>query len=192
MPERRSGVLLHISSLPNQWGIGDFGPEAYHFIDWLEMTGQSFWQILPLTYPDSTRSPYTSTSANAIYSQFLNPEMLWRSGFLNDEDWNTCVQARNAKSPDARGQALSFAYEKWKKEEDHTDFKTFCHVHNYWLHDTALFMTIHDRYSGAWYDFPNGLRNREPEQFHVGKQDRPMRYFDLNLNSMFYFHNGRI
>ena len=163
MPERRSGVLLHISSLPSQWGIGDFGPEAYRFIDWLEMTGQSFWQILPLTYPDSTKSPYTSPSANAIYFQFLNPEMLWRSGFLSEEDWKTCVLARKAKSPDARGQALSFAYEKWKKEEDHTNFDNFCQLHNYWLHDTALFMTIHDRHSGAWYNFPKGLRNREPE-----------------------------
>ena len=115
MPERKSGILLHVSSLPGSWGTGDFGPEAYRFIDWLEMSGQSFWQILPLNYPDSTRSPYTSLSANAIYFQFLNPEMLWKSGLLNDEDWNTCVLARNAKSPDARGQALSFAYEKWKK-----------------------------------------------------------------------------
>lgn len=163
MADRRSGILLHVSSLPNSWGSGDFGPEAYRFIDWLESTGQSLWQILPLTYPDNTRSPYTSLSANAIYFQFLNPEMLRRSGLINDEDWQTCLLALKAKSPDARGQAMSFAYENWKQQADHSGFEAFCKVHEYWLHDTALFMTIHDRNTGTWYDFPPGLRDRDPQ-----------------------------
>ena len=163
MADRRSGILMHISSLPSQWGSGDFGPEAFRFIDWLESTGQSLWQILPLTYPDDTRSPYTSLSANAIYFQFLSPEMLWRSGLINDEDWQTCLLALKANSPDARGQAMSFAYENWKIRSDHSEFEAFCDLHKYWLHNTALFMTIHDRYFDTWYDFPIGLRDREQE-----------------------------
>lgn len=163
MADRISGILLHVSSLPSEWGSGDFGPEAYRFIDWLEATEQSLWQILPLTYPDNTRSPYTSTSANAIYFQYLNPEMLWTSGLLSDEDWNTCKLARDAKSPDARGQAISFAFETWKKQKNHEAFEQFCKTHAYWLHDTAIFMTIHDHVGSSWYDFPTGLRDRDPE-----------------------------
>jgi 4-alpha-glucanotransferase len=179
MAERRSGVLMHVSSFPSQWGSGDFGPEAYRFIDWLESTEQTLWQILPLTYPDNTGSPYTSLSANAIYFQFLNPEMLWTSGYISDEERNTCILARNAKSPDARGQAMSFAFEKWKRQEDHSDFDIFCKTHEYWLHDTALFMTIHDRHAGTWYDFPSGLRDREPaaiEEWETRQSDAILRF----------------
>ena len=170
MSNRLSGVLMHVSSLPSKWGSGDFGPEAYKFVDWLEKTKQSLWQILPLTYPDSTKSPYTSLSANAIYFQFLNPEMLWRTGFISDEEWSTCKLALNAKSPDARGQAMSFAYENWKNQQDHRDFNAFCEVHEYWLHDTALFVTLHDRYIGTWYDFPENLRNRDSEALSLWEE----------------------
>ncbi len=161
MPERISGVLLHVSSLPSLWGKGDFGPDAYHFIDWLEKTGQSLWQLLPLTYPDHTGSPYASPSANAINPAFISPDMLRKAELLSDADWDICIQARETGTHDVRRQAFVLAYQNWKQYPRKEEFETFCNVHAYWLHNTALFMTLQDIYQGTWYDFPVGLRNRD-------------------------------
>lgn len=161
MPERRSGVLMHVSSFPNTWGKGDFGPAAYRFVDWLEESNQTLWQILPLTFPDNTGSPYTSLSANAIYTGFISPEKLRESGLISDADWNSLVENM---SPEFRELAIDLAFKKWLTIEDKSDFERFCEQHNYWLHDAALFMTLHDHYKSSWYDFPQALRNRDKNE----------------------------
>ncbi len=160
MPDRTSGILMHISSFPNKWGRGDFGPEAYRFVDWLEKAGQSLWQTLPLTFPDDTGSPYTSLSANAIYRGFISPEKLLSSGLLSEADWDFFIKddPHNVKE-----KALLLAYENWLKKEDKSEFDHFCREHAYWLHDAALFMTIHDHYQSSWYDFPRDLRDRDDQ-----------------------------
>lgn len=163
MPERSSGLLLHISSLPSAWGKGDFGMESYKFIDWLERTEQSLWQILPLTYPDMTGSPYASPSANAINPDFVSPDMLRKDGLLNDDEWEYCQWVRDGDVHDVRQQAFMLAYVNWKNRPDDDEFTVFCNDHSYWLDDTALFMTIREYFPGSWYDFPEGLRNRDKE-----------------------------
>ena len=160
MPERNSGILLHVTSLPSDWGKGDFGPQAYAFIDWLAATGQSLWQILPLTIPDMTGSPYASPSANAIDPEFVSPDLLCREGLLSEREWEYCRWVLEGNVPDARRQAFSLAYLNWKKRGEERAFGEFCRRHAYWLEDTALFMTIKDLHPGSWYDFPEALRNR--------------------------------
>ena len=160
MADRTSGILMHISSFPNKWGRGDFGPEAYRFVDWLEKTGQSLWQILPLTYPDDTGSPYTSLFANAIYSGFISPEILLKAGLLSEADWDSFIDGDKKK---VKEKAFSLAYKNWLKIEDKNDFDHFCREHIYWLDDAALFMTIHDHSRSTWYDFPQGLRDRHKD-----------------------------
>ncbi|MEA3391535.1 MAG: 4-alpha-glucanotransferase [Candidatus Marinimicrobia bacterium] len=157
MPDRTSGILMHISSFPSKWGSGDFGPEAYRFVDWLEKAGQSLWQTLPLTFPDDTGSPYTSFSANAIYSGFISPEMLRKAGLLGEADWDSFIDEDKSE---VKEKAFSLAYGNWLKKEDKTAFDHFCREHAYWLDDTAIFMTIHDHCRSTWYDFPRGLRDR--------------------------------
>lgn len=156
MSERLSGVLMHVSSFPNKWGRGDFGPEAYKFVDWLEKTKQSLWQILPLTYPDETGSPYTSLSANAIYSGFISPEKLYEQEYLTHEEWKYIIDyAQNVKK-----ESFQLAFNNWKCRGDRRKFDEFCKIHAYWLEDAALFMTLHDSFQNTWYDFPRGLRDR--------------------------------
>jgi 4-alpha-glucanotransferase len=81
---RSSGTLLHVTSLPSPYGIGDFGPSAYDFAQFLADTGQSIWQILPLnpTTPGMGNSPYSSPSAFAGNSMLISPVVLVREGYL--------------------------------------------------------------------------------------------------------------
>ena len=85
--ERTSGVLLHISSLPNKFGIGSFGQSAYDFVDFLVQSGQTYWQILPLTTTSYGDSPYQSFSAFAGNTHFIDFDLLVKDGYLKDSDF---------------------------------------------------------------------------------------------------------
>lgn len=91
MRKRGSGVLLHITSLPSPYGIGDLGPWARRFADFLSETRQSYWQILPLspTAPVYGNSPYSSISTFAGNTLLISPEMLVRDGFLAQKEANS-------------------------------------------------------------------------------------------------------
>lgn len=86
MFERSSGVLMHISSLPSEYGIGDFGKKAYEFVDFLNETGQKLWQILPLGPTGYGDSPYQSYSAFAGNFLFIDMEEFVREGYITDEN----------------------------------------------------------------------------------------------------------
>ena len=88
MSERKSGLLLHISSLPSGFGIGDLGPGAYRFADFLQRSRQTYWQILPINPTDhiSAHSPYSSLSAFAANILFISPQLLIDEGLLDDSD----------------------------------------------------------------------------------------------------------
>src|SRR5919199_2917825 len=84
--KRSSGILLHPTSLPGRFGIGDLGGEAYRFVDWLGAAGQTFWQIMPLGPTGYGDSPYSSFSAFAGNTNLVSPEKLVESGLLADSD----------------------------------------------------------------------------------------------------------
>ena len=88
MKRRASGILLHITSLPSKFGVGDLGPSAYEFVDFLDRAGQSFWQVLPLAPTDSYRgnSPYSSLSAFAGNPLLISPELLVNDGLLEAKE----------------------------------------------------------------------------------------------------------
>ena len=86
--ERGSGILMHISSLPNQFGIGSFGKEAYDFVDFLVEAKQKYWQILPLCPTSFGDSPYQSPSSFALNPYFIDLVRLESQGFLNHEDYS--------------------------------------------------------------------------------------------------------
>jgi 4-alpha-glucanotransferase len=85
---RSSGVQLHITSLPSKYGIGDFGPEAYKFADFLTKAGQNYWQVLPLNQVSSkyNYSPYSGLSAFAGNVLLISPELLYQRGLLTKKD----------------------------------------------------------------------------------------------------------
>ncbi|MGD0078908.1 MAG: 4-alpha-glucanotransferase [Sedimentisphaerales bacterium] len=89
--KRKSGLLLHITSLPGKFGIGDLGPEAYKFADFLAESKQRVWQILPLNPPAGPRySPYNSFSAFAGNTALISPEILYREGLLTKMEIQEC------------------------------------------------------------------------------------------------------
>jgi len=166
--KRGAGVLLHITSLPSLYGIGDFGEGAYRFVDFLAEAKQKFWQILPLN-PTATvlgNSPYSSVSAFAGNTIFLSPELLVRDGLLsrgdadshpsfpnNHVDYHTVTEYKN--------RILRLAFQKFGHRAD-KDFQKFCKDNAAWLDDYSLFLALKENFNGvAWNDWPAEVRDRK-------------------------------
>lgn len=148
--ERKSGVLLHPTSLPSVYGIGDFGAEARRFVDTLEEAGQSLWQILPLVPIGYGNSPYQSTSAFAGNILLNSPDELVEMGLLTTEDLGE-IPAFDKERVDYDAvkayklPLLHKAYETFcaKANEDmQADFAAFCEKQDAWLSDFALFTAL--------------------------------------------------
>jgi 4-alpha-glucanotransferase len=172
MVERGSGILLHITCLPSSYGIGDLGPEAYQFADFLRQSRQRFWQILPLnpTNTASGNSPYSSHSAFAGNPLLISPEFLVEEEFLSSSDIDSSFPfQRNRVDYRAvsqyKGRILQLAYEKNKARiERDSGFERFCHEHSHWLDDYALFVVLKEHFDGrVWSEWPVDLRDRQDQ-----------------------------
>ncbi len=166
---RGSGILLHITSLPSPFGIGDLGPGAYKFIDFLVETKQSYWQILPLnpTSPVLGNSPYNSPSAFAGNPLLISPELLVKRGFISAADLNPGysfdgerVDYENVAK--YKEDILRIAFEKNKnKFVTDSEFERFCDFNSYWLEDYALFISLKESFENvAWTKWPEEIRDR--------------------------------
>ena len=146
--KRRSGILLHPTSLPSVYGIGDFGENARMFVDKLEQSGQTLWQILPLCPIGSGNSPYQSTSAFAGNILLISPDDLVKDGFLEKEDLGEvpCFDTKRVDY-DAVKQyklpLLKLAYTRFQKDQSKQNaFTQYCEQNAYWLEDYALFTAL--------------------------------------------------
>ena len=162
---KKSGVLLHLSSLPSKHGIGTLGYEAYKFIDFLKKSGQSFWQMLPLVPIGEGNSPYKSTSCYAGEILYIDLDMLVKEGLLSEKDipekqfeGNADYEAvRKFKLPLIKKAAANF-------DTDNKDYNIFLEENKDWLHDYALFMAISNECrSESIKDFDDNLKYRIPE-----------------------------
>lgn len=169
LKKRGSGILIHITSLPSPYGIGDFGPEAYKFVDFLSETDQRFWQILPLTLtsPAYGNSPYSSFSALAGNTLLISPERMVNNLFLSESDISDTPHFQdNRVDYDTvikyKERILNRAYEKNREKLAALhDFQSFCAANSYWLDDYALFISIKDHLKGIeWGKWPVDLRDR--------------------------------
>jgi len=170
MKNRGSGILLHITSLPSSYGIGDLGPAAYRFADFLVEANQSFWQILPLspTYTAMGHSPYSSHSAFAGNPLLISPELLVREGYLKSADVSKppFLPARYVDFETVilhKKKLLQTAWERNKKRlRNDPEFSHFCHEHEPWLDDFSLFMALKEHFNEMdWGNWPPELRDRE-------------------------------
>lgn len=172
MNERGSGVLLHLTSLSSPFGIGDFGPGAYRFADFLAQGKQSYWQVLPLNPTEliSGNSPYSSISAFAGNPLLISPEILVESGFLKKEDLQETPSFPQHRCDYAsvipfKNRLWRQAYERFKNNpKGKKSYEEFCSQHGHWLDDFALFVVIKNHSQGkAWGEWEKGLRDRDPK-----------------------------
>ncbi len=165
--DRKSGILLHISSLPSQHGIGDLGQEAYYFVDKLEKMGQAYWQILPTNEPNLSNSPYDTSSAFAQNPMFINLDSLVKDGLLLDIDIRPIdvlhsskinfVKLKNWKSPLLLKAAKAF--QKKYKSNQSNDFIFFCKMNEYWLDNYAVYKVLKSKNNNLpWFKWDNDLK----------------------------------
>jgi 4-alpha-glucanotransferase len=173
-PARKSGILMHISSLPGEFGIGDFGPGAKQFVDFLHRTGQRYWQILPLSVTEKATlySPYSSASAFAGNRLFIDPYRLVRDGLLRTSSLHKYrYKAKNrVKFKTAARAKLAFIGEAFRSfktgsnENLKHSYLAFLEKERYWLDDFALFSCLRDQFSDQpWNEWPAEYRNRDPK-----------------------------
>lgn len=181
--KRAAGILLHPSSLPGEYGIGDLGKESYDFIDFLVETGQKLWQTLPLGPTGYGNSPYACYSAFAGNTLLISPELLLEDGYLDKEDLKHLPDF--SKDKVEYGKVIEFKNEIFKKafqnfktrltEKDKNAFFTFCDNNDYWLQDFAVFMAVKEYYERkakdegvenkvkTWVDWDKDLVARTPQ-----------------------------
>lgn len=164
---RKAGVLLHPTSLPSPYGVGDFGKNAYKFIDILHKAKQKIWQILPLGPVDFFGfSPYQSPSAFAGNPLLIDLEDLVERKLLTKKDIETDEPSEtNTANFDKawlfKRECLKKAYETFKKKKP-ADYKEFLDKEQYWLNDFALFQAIKEHYHGeSWVKWPKEIRKRD-------------------------------
>ncbi|MFY9545931.1 MAG: 4-alpha-glucanotransferase [Candidatus Methanoculleus thermohydrogenotrophicum] len=169
---RGSGVLLHITSLPSGYGIGDFGPSAYRFVDALTEARQHYWQILPLnpTRVEHASSPYYSPSAFGINTLLISPDQLIRDEFLRQADLEPLPglpEGWVAYEAVAwyKDRLFSAAYQRFLHAgPPERGYEEFCSRNAWWLEDHALFVALKDHFRGQeWNRWPEGIRTRQPE-----------------------------
>ena len=171
MTNRESGVLLHITSLPGPFGIGDIGPEAYRFVDFLRDAGQSVWQILPLTVTSTFtgNSPYSSLSAFALNPLLVSPELLVQDNLVDDEevryihvgDDDGPVHYKRVKM--LKEALLRKAFSNYLKGQPAgNDFLAFQESNASWLRDYSRFVVLKNIFGGeAWHNWSEPLRDRD-------------------------------
>jgi len=173
--QRCGGVLLHISSLPGEYGIGTFGKSAYKFVDFLEKSGFGAWQILPLSPCDSYNSPYSGASAYAGNIYFIDPEILFEKGLLNKEELDSCRVSDIYTSQydflrETREDIFKKAFSRLGEEEIKkiTDFKH----NNPALYEYALFCALKKNNGGkAWFEWEAGIKFREEKELEKVKKE---------------------
>src|SRR5271157_1521025 len=176
---RASGVLLHVTSLPSPYGVGDVGPMAMRWIDLLHETGQSWWQSLPLGPTGYGNSPYQPLSSFAGNGLLISPDWLIEDGLLRRSDcnvsWCSETQLDFDKVTSFKHGLLEIAWSNFsvaRSPELKVAFEQFCHEQAHWLDDYALFRALKASHDGACYlDWPTEFIQRQPAALAEAKCD---------------------
>jgi 4-alpha-glucanotransferase len=167
--ERSGGILLHPTSLPGPYGIGDLGPQAFHFVDWLESTGCNLWQILPLGPTGYGDSPYQCFSAFAGNPYLISFDFLIKDGLLTKDDLKDKPDFPASRVDYGwiipwKIELLQKAFSRFSSASDELlkEFDFFCASNTSWLDDFALFMSIKEgNGGGAWSGWDKPIRTRQ-------------------------------
>lgn len=176
---RSSGILLHPTSLPGRFGIGDLGPEAYRFANFLSDAGQSLWQVLPLGPTGYGDSPYACYSAFAGNTLLISPDQLVTDGLLTENDLSIpelpAGKIDFEKVHESKDATLQRAYDNYKHSTGDTlreRFDAFVQENSSWLDDYALFRALKTANGGvAWHEWEQPLVRREPAALARARED---------------------
>ncbi len=175
---RSSGILLHVTSLPSPYGIGDLGPSAFSWVDRLHDSGQGWWQALPLGPTGYGNSPYQALSSFAGNGLLLSPECLISDGLLNASDctsnfrsdivdYDSVVSFKERLLEKARRRFIS-----GERSDLRPAYGEFCATQETWLEDYALFRALKNKFGGAYYlEWPEDLVQRKPAALAKARQE---------------------
>jgi malto-oligosyltrehalose synthase/4-alpha-glucanotransferase len=165
--ERSAGILMHITSLPSSFGIGDIGPGAYKFADFLFQSRQHYWQMLPVNPIDGGAgySPYSATSAMAGNVLLISPELLAKDGLLTEDELKshlTKVDRVDFKEAiQIKKSMFDQAYARFLDTTDKQAFEDFKQAEAWWLDDFALYQYLKDKFDDKpWYKWPRQYRHK--------------------------------
>ncbi|MFB6274288.1 MAG: 4-alpha-glucanotransferase [Salinibacter sp.] len=177
---RSSGLLLHITSLPSDYGIGDLGPAAFRFADFLARTNQRLWQMLPVSPIGPGASPYSSPSTFAGNPLLISPQPLVENGLLDDEDLAPLAELPTdhvdyARLVPRKRKVLRTAFQRFRETTstvDATRFQRFRTTQSEWLEEYALYAALKDAHDGApWTDWDTSLVRRDPEALDRAREE---------------------
>lgn len=175
---RKSGILMHLSSLSSPYGIGTMGKAAYDFVDFLKSSGQSYWQLLPICPTSYGDSPYQSYSTFAGNPYLIDLDQLVEMGLLDKSDYETIDWESEADRINY-GVLYEKRYPVLHKAAEHflqnptEDFEKFCVENELWLSDFALFMALKDVHGGLpWNEWEMSLRNRDQDALETAMRER--------------------
>lgn len=187
MKTRQSGVLMHISSLPGQYGIGSFGSSAYDFVDFLVRSKQRYWQILPLGTTSYGDSPYQSFSAFAGNTHFIDLDLLVEGGLLSAADLKNLDLGQDAKKVDyakiyeGRRPLLEKAVASFLEGHADEAYFRFLEENGWWLETFSEYMAIKEYFDNlSWLEWPaEDIQKRQEHALHY--------YRDLLADKFDYF-----
>ena len=168
--ERSAGILMHITSLPSNYGIGTLGAEAYRFADFLVKAKQKNWQMLPLGPTGYGDSPYQSTSSYAGNPYMIDLDILIDEKLLKKEEVDEVYWGGDERRVDfgnmfiKRFPILEKAFSRFKTNPN---YDAFVKENKDWLDDYALFMSLKETYGYVqWTEWPEGIKLRKPTTYH--------------------------
>ncbi len=196
--QRSGGILLHPTSLPSAFGVGDLGPQAYRFLDWLAASGCKLWQVLPLGHTGYGDSPYQCFSAFAGNPLLISPESLVRDGLLQESDLSDGLTSEADPSRVDYGNVIPWkmsllerAFQRFEAEDPvqlREEFGIFRAANADWLDDYALFMALKEQNGGgSWVDWPEAIRKREEVALTAARQSVSGRALQFAFYQLLFF-----
>jgi len=194
---RASGLLLHVTSLPSPYGIGDLGPSAYSWVDRLHDAGQSWWQALPLGPTGYGNSPYQAMSSFAGNAMLISPGSLIVDGLLKEADCESDFP-RDVVDYEAvipfKIHLLETAWKNFQAAERkdlRPAYEEFCAQQEHWLEDYALFRALKAKYHGSYYlEWPADLAQRNPRALGEVRRELANQVDEARFAQFLLFRQG--
>jgi len=195
---RASGILLHVTSLPSRYGVGDVGPGALEWVDRLRDAGQAWWQALPLGPTGYGDSPYQPQSSFAGNELLISPDWLIDDGLLRASDVESRTFSATAVDYDAvipfKRRVLETAWDNFRagvRPDLRDSFAAFCAEHVHWLEDYAVFRALKTRHEGRYYlEWPTELVERVPAALVQVRRDMAGEIDQIRFAQFLLFRQG--